>query len=122
MPLFHADVNAAVARARADLHDREIERTQRERDVEQDVRRAVMTLENANARVAVATENARVAEEALTVAEDRRQAGYGTPVEVDRAQDSYRQAREDLIAAPADAAPAQDDLQHATGGIRKVIR
>ena len=121
MPLFRADINAAIARARADLHDREIERTQRERDVEQDVRRAVMSLENANARVAVATESARVAEEALTVAEDRRQAGYGTPVEVDRAQDSYRQAREDLIAAQADAAAAHYELQHATGDIRKLI-
>jgi len=121
MPLFRADINAAVARARADLHDREIERTQRERDVEQDVRRAVLSLENANARVAVATENARVAEEALTVAQDRRAAGYGTPVEVDRAQDSYRQAREDLIAAQADAAAAQYDLQHATGDIRRLI-
>jgi outer membrane protein TolC len=121
MPLFRADINAAVARARADLHDREIERTQRQRDVEQDVRRAVMALENANARVAVATQSARVAEEALTVAQDRRQAGYGSPVEVDRAQDSYRQAREDLIAAQADAAAAQYDLQHATGDIRKLV-
>jgi len=121
MPLFHAEINAAVARARADLHDREIERTQRQRDVEQDVRRAVMSLENANARVAVATESVRVAEEALTVAEDRRSSGYGTPVEVDRAQDSYRQAREDLIAAQADAAAAQYDLQHATGDIRRLI-
>ena len=89
--------------------------------MEQDVRRAVLSLENANARVAVATENARVAEEALTVAQDRRAAGYGTPVEVDRAQDSYRQAREDLIAAQADAAAAQYDLQHATGDIRRLI-
>jgi outer membrane protein TolC len=121
MPLFHADINAAVARARADLHDAEIERVQRERDVEQDVRRAVMNLENANARVVVATENARVSEEALTVARDRRAAGYGTPVEVDRGQDSYRQAREDLIAAQADAAAAEYELQHATGEIRRLV-
>jgi outer membrane protein TolC len=121
MPLFRADINAAVARAKADLHDAEINRSQRQRDVEQDVRRSILNLENANARVAVATENVRVAEEALNVAEDRRSAGYGTPVEVDRAQDSYRQAREDLIAAQADAAAALYDLQHATGEIRKTI-
>ena len=121
MPLFRADINAAVARARADLHDAGIERTQQERDVEQDVRRAVLNLENAGARMAVATENAQVAEEALTVARDRRASGYGSPVEVDRAQDAYRQAREDLIAARADAAAAQYDLQHATGDIRKLV-
>jgi outer membrane protein TolC len=121
MPLFRADINAAVARARADMHDVDIERAQRERDVEQDVRRAIINLENANARVALATENALLAEEALNVARDRRAAGYGTPVEVDRAQDSYRQAREDLIAAQADAATAQYDLQHATGDIRRLV-
>src|SRR5260370_238893 len=81
--------------------------------------RAVMALENENVRVVVAAGSARVAEAAPTVAEERWQAGDGTPVEVDRAQDSYRQAREDLIAAQADAAAAQYDLQHATGDIRK---
>jgi outer membrane protein len=121
VPLFRADINANIARAKADLHDVEIERAQQERDVEQDVRRALMNLENANARVAVATEGARVAEEALTVAQDRRGAGYGSPVEVDRAQDIYRQAREDLIAAQADAAAAHFDLQHATGDIRRLV-
>jgi outer membrane protein TolC len=99
----------------------EIERAQRQRDVEQDVRRALMNLESANARVVVATEGARLAEEALTVARDRRTAGFGSSVEVDRAQDIYRQAREDLIAAQADAAAAHFDLQHATGDIRRLV-
>jgi outer membrane protein TolC len=100
------------------LHDAQTRRTQLERDVEQDVRRSLMTLQNAEARVGVATENVQVAEEALTVARDRRAAGYGSPVEVDRAQDAYRQAHEDLIAAQADAAAAQFDYEHATGAIR----
>ena len=121
MPLFHGDINANIARARTALHDVQIERAQRERDVEQDVRRALFALENAQERVAVAREAARVAEEALNVARDRRAAGYGSPVEVDRAQDQYRQAREDLIAAEADAAAAQFDLEHATGGIHRWI-
>ena len=97
------------------LHDAQTRRTQLERDVEQDVRRSLMTLQNAESRVGVATENVQVAEEALTVARDRRAAGYGSPVEVDRAQDAYRQAHEDLIAAQADAAAAQFDYEHATG-------
>jgi cobalt-zinc-cadmium efflux system outer membrane protein len=121
VPLFHGDINANIARARAALHDAEIERAQRERDVEQDVRRALFALDIAQQRVALAHESAGVAEEALTVARDRRAAGYGSPVEVDRAQDAYRQAREDLIAAEADAAAAQFDLQHATGDIRHLV-
>jgi len=71
--------------------------------------------------VAVANESVKVAEEALTVARDRRAAGYGSPVEVDRAQDAYRQAHEDAIAAQADAAAAQFDYEHATGGIRRYM-
>jgi outer membrane protein TolC len=118
VPLFHADINANIARAKVQLHDAQTRRTQLERDVEQDVRRSLMTLQNAESRVAVATENVQVAEEALTVARDRRAAGYGSPVEVDRAQDAYRQAHEDLIAAQADAAAAQFDYEHATGAIR----
>src|SRR5579884_3352733 len=121
VPLFHADIEAAIANAQSQYNEIHIQNEQQRRDIEQDVRRAVMNLESANARVAVATENARVAEEALNVAEDRRQAGYGSPVEVDRAQDQYRQAREDLIAAQADAAAASYDVQHATGTIRGLI-
>jgi len=118
VPLFRADINANIARAKVQLHDAQTRRTQLERDVEQDVRRSLMTLQNSESRVAVATENVKVAEEALTVARDRRAAGYGSPVEVDRAQDAYRQAHEDLIAAEADAAAAQFDYEHATGAIR----
>src|SRR5204863_46560 len=60
---------------------------------------------------------ANVAQEALTIARERRTAGYGSPVEVDRAEDAYRQAQEDLIAARADAALAAVQVQYATGTI-----
>lgn len=121
LPLLHSDIDANIARASLALHDVDVQLAQQQRDVNQDVRRAYMNVQNAEARVAVATENVRVAEEALTVARDRRAAGYGTPVEVDRAQDIWRQSREDLIAAQADAAAAEYDLQHATGDIRTLI-
>lgn len=121
VPLFHADINANIARAKVQLHDAQVRRTQLERDVEQDVRRSLMTLQNAEARLAVANETVQVAEEALTVARDRRSAGYGSPVEVDRAQDVYRQAHEDAIAAQADAAAAEFDYEHATGSIRRYM-
>jgi outer membrane protein TolC len=121
VPLFHAEINANIARANVQLHDAQTRRTQVERDVEQDVRRSLTTLQNAEARLAVAGETVQVAEEALTVARDRRAAGYGSPVEVDRAQDAYRQAHEDAIAAQADASAAQFDYEHATGGIRRYM-
>lgn len=121
VPIFRGDLNANIVRARIALHDAEVQRAQRQRDVEQDVRHSLLSLTNAQARLAVARETATVAEEALTVARDRRAAGYGSPVEVDRAQDTYRQAREDLIAAEADAAVAEVDVQHATGDIRHFI-
>ncbi len=121
LPLFRADIESTIARAKLQLHDVEIEEAQRRRDVEQDVRRSLMALENANARVALALENVKVAEEALTVARDRRAAGYGSSVEVDRGQDTYRQAHEDLIGARADLAAAEMDVEHATGAIHRRI-
>ena len=117
VPLYRADINIMIARAKAQLHDVQLQSSQRRRDVEQDVRRSLLNLQSAEARLQVAGETVKVAEEALTVARDRREAGYGSPVEVDRAQDSYRQAHEDLIAAQADAAAAHFDLLHATGEI-----
>lgn len=121
MPIFRGDINSAIARAKVELEDIRTRRNAAERDAEQDVRSSLLTLTNANARVAVAAQNVSVAEEALTIARDRRSAGYGSPVEVDRAEDVYRQAHEDLIAAKADAAMAWYQLQHATGDIRTMF-
>ena len=121
MPIFRGDINSAIARARVDLEDVRTRHHAAQRDVEQEVRSSLLTVQNANARVAVAAENVNVAEEALTIARDRRSAGYGSPVEVDRAEDAYRQAHEDLIAAQADAAMAWYSLQHATGDIRSLF-
>ena len=59
------------------------------------------------------------ADGALQIARDRRSAGYGSPVEVDRAEDTYRQAHEDLIAARADASAAWIEVQRAMGALIK---
>ncbi|HEV7920079.1 MAG TPA: TolC family protein [Thermoanaerobaculia bacterium] len=120
VPLFRADVQINIARAKVQLHDAEVRRAQQQRDVEQDVRRSILSMQNAAARVTVAEESVRVAEEALTVARDRQESGYGSSVEVDRAQDAYRQAHEDLITARADLAAAGNELRHATGDIRSI--
>jgi outer membrane protein TolC len=117
VPVFQTQLNANIARASIQLHDAEIQRDALHRNVEADVRRAVLNLDNANARLALAAGNATVSEEALTVARDRQSAGYGSTVEVDRAQDAYRQAHEDLIAARADAAAAGYDYRRAIGSM-----
>jgi outer membrane protein len=121
VPLFHREIAAKLGLALVQLRDVQTQRAGAKRDIEQEVRSSLTTVDNANARVAVATENVQVAEEALTIAGDRRRAGYGSSVEVDRAEDAYRQAHEDLIAARADAAMAWYSLQHATGGIRSLV-
>lgn len=121
VPIFRGDINSAIARAKVDLEDIRTRHHAAERDVEQEVRSSLLMVQNANARVAVASENVTVAEEALTISRDRRSAGYGSPVEVDRAEDAYRQAHEDLIAAQADASMAWYSLQHATGDIRSLF-
>jgi outer membrane protein len=115
MPLFRGDIPANVARARLELEDVRTRAASVGRDVEQQVRTSIMTLQNAEARVAVAAETAKVAEEALTIARERRAGGYGSSVEVDRAEDAFRQAHEDYIAAQADAALAGVQVQYATG-------
>lgn len=121
VPLLRGDLATAIARAKLDLEDARTRRTAGERAAEQEVRTAVLALDNANARAAVAAEGADVAGQALTIARDRREAGYGSPVEVDRAEDAYRQAHEDVIAARADAALAWYALEHATGDIRAMF-
>jgi outer membrane protein len=117
MPLFRGDIPANVARARLELEDVRTRAASLGRDVEQQVRTSILSLANAEARVAVAGETAKVAEEALTIARERRTGGYGSSVEVDRAEDAYRQAHEDFIAAQADAALAGVQVQYATGAL-----
>jgi outer membrane protein len=114
-PLFRGEIPANIARARLELEDVRTRAAGTNRNVEQQVRTAILSLQNAQARVAVATETANVAQDALTIARERRTAGYGSSVEVDRAEDAYRQAQEDLIAARADAALASVQVQYATG-------
>jgi outer membrane protein len=118
MPLFRGEIPANIARARLELEDVHTRATAAERNVEQQVRTSILMLQNADARVAVASETVKVATDALTIARDRRAAGYGSPIEVDRAEDAYRQAQEDLIAAQADAALAAVQVQYATGELK----
>ena len=118
VPIFRGTIPANITRARLEMEDVETRLGSARSDVEQEVRTSVLSLQNATERVNVAEEQVQVAEEALTIARDRHAAGYGSPVEVDRAEDQYQQAHEALIAARADAALANVQLRHATGELQ----
>ena len=119
VPIFAGGrIEAGIATAKAQEHEAAAREEEAKRQVEEDVRRSILSLTNAISREQVAADNVRVAEEALNVARDRYANGVGTNLEVAQAQDAYRQAREDQIAAQADAALATIDLNRAEGSVR----
>jgi outer membrane protein TolC len=92
-----------------------------ERQVEEDVRQALLSYESARTRVSVAQEGERLAREELEFARDRFTNGVSSSIEVDNAQTSLIAAQDDRIAALADEAQARFDLARATGAIRDLI-
>ena len=119
VPVFTGGrIEAGIATAKAQEHEVAAREEETKRQVEEDVRRSILSLTNAITREQVAADNVRVAEEALNVARDRYANGVGTNLEVAQAQDAYRQAREDQVAAQADASLATIDLSRATGSVR----
>lgn len=109
--------------AEADVRKREAEtaKTEALRQVEEEVRRALVALETARSRVALAEENLRLSTEELEVAEDRFRNGVAASIEVDNAQTSYSLASEAKTAAVARASQAGVDLDRATGRIRDLV-
>jgi len=92
-----------------------------ERQVEQEVRQALLAAASAQSRVALAEQNVRLAQEELEVARDRFQNGVASSIEVDNAQTSLAAARDSRIDALTDEAQARFDLARATGEIRNLI-
>lgn len=109
--------------AEADVKKREAETAKAEalRQVEEEVRRALVALETARSRVALAEENLRLSTEELEVAEDRFRNGVAASIEVDNAQTSYSLASEAKAVAVARASQAGVDLDRATGRIRDLV-
>jgi outer membrane protein len=119
VPIFSGGrIEAAIAEAKATRYEAGLQRSETERQIEEEVRRSILGLQSAVARVTVARENVRVAEEEMTVVRDRTANGVGSSIEVDRAEDALREAREDRISAEADAAMAGVELEHSMGTIR----
>lgn len=109
--------------AEAQIRRQELAEQQRdaERQVEQEVRQALLAWENARGRIALAEQGMGLAEDELNVARDRFQNGIANSIEVDNAQTSLAAARDTRIDALADAAQARFDLARATGDIRHLI-
>jgi outer membrane protein TolC len=119
VPVFNGGrFESAIAEAESRRRQLRIERVETDRQVEEDVRRALANYDNARNRAAVAAENVRLAGDELTFARDRFVNGISSSVEVDNAQTSYVAAQDDRIAALADEARARFDLLRATGEIR----
>jgi outer membrane protein TolC len=92
-----------------------------ERQVEEDVRQALLNSVSARSRATVAEEGERLARQELEFARDRFASGVASSIEVDNAQASLIAAQDDRIAALADEAQARFDLSRATGAIRDLV-
>ncbi len=122
VPVFTGGrISAAIAEAESFRRELVLERTETDRQVEEDVRRALLNYQSAANRTGVAVENERLASEELDFARDRFSNGISSSIEVDNAQASYVTSRADRIAALADRAQAYFDLARATGNIRQLI-
>ncbi|HKV08700.1 MAG TPA: TolC family protein, partial [Thermoanaerobaculia bacterium] len=122
VPIFTGRrVEARIAEARAEREEVLLEQRDAERQVEQEVRQALLAVENAKSRVELAAQSVRLAEEELELASDRFKAGVASSIEVDNAQTSLASARDLRLDAQADEAQARFDLARATGRIRTLI-
>lgn len=122
VPLYTGGrLEARVAEALAREREIRLQQSEIERQVEEEVRRALLAWQTARERVVVARESARLAEEELDFARDRFANGVSSNIEVDNAQTSYTAERDGQIAAQADETRSWFDLQRATGGIRDLL-
>ena len=122
VPIFTGGrLSSRIAEAESRKREALISERDTERQVEQDVRQALLNAESARSRLAVARENERLARQELEYARDRFSNGVATTIEVDNAQASLITAQDDRIAATADEAQARFDLSRATGAIREYV-
>ncbi|MEO8502529.1 MAG: TolC family protein [Acidobacteriota bacterium] len=122
VPIYTGGLTPArIAEATTRLEEARIEHHDLERQVEQDVRRAILDYEAAQSRVALAERNRALANEELDHAQERFSSGVANALEVDNAQNSVTTATDIRVAALAAQAQAWFDVEHATGRIRELI-
>jgi outer membrane protein len=122
VPIFNGRrTQARVAAAQAQRDQLLIQQNDTRRQIEQEVRQALLAYDNARSRVDLARQSEQLAQDELDLASDRFKAGVATSIEVDNAQTSLATARDTRIDALADVAQARYDLSRATGEIRDLI-
>ncbi len=122
VPIFNGRrTQARVAAAQAQRDQLLIQQNDTRRQIEQEVRQALLAYDNARSRVDLARQSEQLAQDELDLASDRFKAGVATSIEVDNAQTSLAAARDTRIDALADVAQARFDLSRATGEIRDLI-
>jgi len=119
VPIFSGGrISAREAEANSRIRELDLQRVDLERQVEEEVRRAILDYESARERSRVANESLALAREELELSRDRFTNGVASSIEVDNAQDSLVSAQADRIAAAADRERARFALWRATGQIR----
>lgn len=122
VPIFNGGrTGARLDEARARARQAAVQRAELERQVEEDVRRALIGHGSAAGRVVLAEQNLHLAEQELEAATDRFAHGVSTNVEVDNAQNSLAAARQGHVAALADEAQTWHELSRATGRVMELI-
>jgi outer membrane protein TolC len=122
LPIFTGRrIEGEISAARAAAHELELEKLELERQVAEEVRRALLAFESAKSRVGLAKDNAELASAQLDVTRDRFANGLSTSIEVDNAETSLSAAQNARIDALADEAQADVDLRKATGRIRDLV-
>jgi outer membrane protein TolC len=122
LPIFTGGrIEGEISAARAEAHALELEKLELERQIAEEVRRALLAFESAKSRVGLAKDNAALASAQLDVTRDRFANGLSTSIEVDNAETSLSAAQNARIDALADEAQADVDLRKATGRIRDLV-
>src|SRR5262249_49068125 len=122
VPIFTGgEIPARVAEAESRRRELVLQRVELERQIEEEGRRAILAYGSARGRGVGSVEGERLANEELTLARDRFEAGVTNSIEVDNAQTSLVAAQVDRIAAAADRDRARYDLWRATGRIRELV-
>lgn len=116
VPVFDGGVtNALVAQYRQDYERTVLLRDQTRLGISLEVQQALVNLSDSQARLSVAEQNVRLAEEALRVVNVRYKAGEAIQIEVDRAQTDLTAARTSVVTARFDYLAAFAQLQKAVG-------
>ncbi|MBD3178658.1 MAG: hypothetical protein GF417_03125 [Candidatus Latescibacteria bacterium] len=107
--------SSRVKNARADFRIAEYNLEKNRLEVENEVRKLILAMNEASERIEVAGETVLQASEEVRLADERYRVGAGTMLEIIDAQVSLATARGELIKAKCDYLIAYADLERATG-------